>query len=62
MEVLYKAKKTIKHCGFEAPTYGVRIPREYKTVTDENGIVHIYAPKGADIPEELKPYVEEENA
>ena len=46
--------------GFSCPIYGVLVPKEYRTETDENGICHIYAPKGAEIPEELKGYVEEE--
>lgn len=50
----------IKKSGFDCPVYGVVIPKEYKSVKDKDGIVRIYAPKGTEVPEELKPYVDGE--
>lgn len=52
--------KTPKHSGFEYPISGVIIPKEYRIEKDENGLIHYIAPKGAEIPEELKGTIEEE--
>ena len=48
------------HSGFEAPPRFLTIPKDYRTEVDKDGFIHIYAPKGAEIPEELKRIVEEE--
>ena len=38
-------KKTTKHSGFEAPTYGNVIPKDYVRVVDKDGRVSYKPPK-----------------
>lgn len=44
------------HSGFEAPAYGIVIPKEYTFETDKDGISYLIPPEGSEVPKELKPY------
>ena len=48
------------YSGFEAPVYGVAVPKDYKTEVID-GIVYLVPPKGANVPDELKCYVKGDN-
>ena len=42
------------HSGFECPTYGVIVPKDYKIEKDKDGIIWLIPPKGAEVPKDLK--------
>lgn len=46
-----------KRSGFDCPVYGVIIPEGFKFEKNEDGLLYLVPPEGAEVPEELKSYV-----
>ena len=44
----------MKHSGFECPIKFVTVPKNYKRVVGEDGLIYFIPPKGAEVPEELR--------